>query len=368
VTNSPCVETRDDVGVVVIGRNEGERLRRCIGSAAGPSRTLVYVDSGSTDDSVATAAALGAEVVALDMSEPFTVARARNAGLERLAEVDPEVRFVQFVDGDCELVAGWLSRARGVFEDRDDVAIVCGRLRERSPDRSLYHRLADLESAAPLVGETATCGGLAMMNVERLRRAGGFREDLIAGEEGELCLRLRRRGGRIIRLGDAMALQDMDLSRFSQWWLRAVRSGLAHAEGFALHGRGPEQYGLQETRSLTLWGLSLPLAAVLLAYPTQGLSLALLAAYPLLALRIASGLIRRGWSWSDAGWYAAFCVLGKFAQAFGMLQFRFRRARAGRSPLIESKDAPRPPHARRGNPDSLTVTYSRRGLVEARAR
>jgi len=41
------------IGVVVIGRNEGERLKRCLQSVRGRAACVVYVDSGSTDDSLA---------------------------------------------------------------------------------------------------------------------------------------------------------------------------------------------------------------------------------------------------------------------------------------------------------------------------
>ena len=122
----------NDLGVVAIGRNEGERLRRCLNSVVGRGHTVVYVDSGSTDGSTELAHELGADVVELDLSLPFTMARARNTGFSRLLELDPEVRFVQFVDGDCELVDGWLERA-AVIESRPEVAVVCGRRRERYP-------------------------------------------------------------------------------------------------------------------------------------------------------------------------------------------------------------------------------------------
>jgi glycosyltransferase involved in cell wall biosynthesis len=127
------------IGVVVIGRNEGERLRRCLESVR--SGAVVYVDSGSSDGSVALARSLGVEVVGLDLSSPFTAARARNAGFERLLQFDPSAEFVQFVDGDCEVAAGWLERARKEFEARSDAAVVCGRLRERFPDATVYNRL-----------------------------------------------------------------------------------------------------------------------------------------------------------------------------------------------------------------------------------
>ena len=68
----------DDVGVVVIGRNEGQRLVECLISVRAATRNVVYVDSGSTDNSVAAAKKIGVSVVFLDLTKPFTAARARN--------------------------------------------------------------------------------------------------------------------------------------------------------------------------------------------------------------------------------------------------------------------------------------------------
>jgi glycosyltransferase involved in cell wall biosynthesis len=78
MTLSPNTAIR--TGLVAIGRNEGERLRRCLISAQGVYDHVVYVDSGSSDDSVALAESFGAVVVVLDTARPFTAARARNAG------------------------------------------------------------------------------------------------------------------------------------------------------------------------------------------------------------------------------------------------------------------------------------------------
>ena len=98
------------VGLVAIGRNEGQRLRQCLVSATDKVARVVYVDSGSTDGSLELARSLGADTVELDLSIPFTAARARNEGFARLLGLAPAVEFVQFVDGDCELVDRWLQR------------------------------------------------------------------------------------------------------------------------------------------------------------------------------------------------------------------------------------------------------------------
>ena len=156
-------------GIVAIGRNEGERLRRCLESVVGRGHAVVYVDSGSTDGSVERARSFGAEVVELDLSVPFTAARARNAGFARLEQVAPDVALVQFVDGDCEVAPGWLDLARAMLDERPDVAVVAGRRRERHRDDTPYNRLADLEWDTP-IGEAAACGGDAMIRVKAFRR------------------------------------------------------------------------------------------------------------------------------------------------------------------------------------------------------
>lgn len=323
------------VGVVVIGRNEGERLRRCLESVVDRDVAVVYVDSGSTDGSPELAIGLGAEVVGLDLSRPFSAARARNEGLERLLEVAPGVRLVQFVDGDCEMAAGWLRRAAREFGERPEAAAVAGRLRERHPERTVYNRLADLEWDAP-IGQTRACGGVAMMRVEALRRVGGFNPALIAGEEPELCVRLRRDGWKIFRIDAEMGLHDMDMTRFRQWWRRSARTGHAYAEGWALHGASPERHYVRETRSIVFWGIAVPLLALGLAWPTRGASLLLFAGHALLGWRIYRyARIGRGWSPADARAYAFFVVLGKFAGALGLIRYGLGGLTGRRSRVID---------------------------------
>ncbi|WP_206108145.1 glycosyltransferase family 2 protein [Paludisphaera soli] len=326
----------EDVGLVAIGRNEGDRLRRCLASAGGLGLVLVYVDSGSTDGSVELARELGAEVVALDLAEPFTAARARNAGLDRLLQLAPGARYVQFVDGDCELAEGWIATARGELDARPRAAAACGRRRERRPDDSIYNRLADLEWDTP-IGEVKACGGDAMMRVAALREVGGYDPRLIAGEEPELCVRLRRQGWTIHRLDAEMTLHDMAMTRFGQWWRRSARAGHAFAEGAALHGRPPERHWVRETRSSVVWGLAAPLVALALAWPTRGLSLAALAAvYALLGAKVYRYYRgSRGWEPSHARAAAFFVVLSKFPAAQGVLRYWLGRLSGRRSRVMD---------------------------------
>jgi len=161
------------------------------------------------------------EVVELDMSKPFSAARARNAGFERLND---KVKFIQFVDGDCEIVTGWIERARQELEQRPDVAVVCGRRRERHPEASIYNRIADIEWDTP-IGEAQSCGGDSMMRADAFAAAGGFDSSVVAGEEPELCQRLRANGWKILRINAEMTLHDAAMVHMRQWWRRSVRGG-----------------------------------------------------------------------------------------------------------------------------------------------
>lgn len=328
---SAAPASASDVGAVVIGRNEGPRLAACLASLGGRVGRLVYVDSGSTDDSIALAEAAGARVVALDTTIPFTAARARNAGLAALvAEGAPA--FVQFVDGDCIVDPAWIEKAHRFLMLHPDIAVVCGRRREMHPDASLYNRLCDQEWATP-VGETRSCGGDALMRTAAVLGVAGYRDLLIAGEEPELCVRLRQGGWRIWRLDAEMTGHDAGMTRFGQWWRRARRAGYAHAEGAFLHGAYPERHWVAETRRALVWALGPLLVAAALAPFTAAAVLPLLV-YPAQVARLAArdGITRRdSWEW------AFFNVLGKFPEAIGVLEFHALRLRGGRRALIEYK-------------------------------
>ena len=318
-------ETPPIIDAVVIGRNEGARLVTCLASLQGHVRHIIYVDSGSSDNSADAARAAGAEVVELDMSHPFTAARARNAGLARLNEAD----FVQFVDGDCRVDAGWIAFAARHLASHSKLAVVCGRRRELYPQASIYNRLCDIEWDTP-VGLAPACGGDAMMRVTALDQVNGFREDLIAGEEPELCLRLRREGWSIERLDHEMTKHDANILRFGQWWARSRRAGHAFAEGAHLHGRAPERHWRRETRRALFWGLGLPIAALaLFASASFGAGVLALMLYPAQVLRLTLK--------TNDHQLAAFNVLGKFPEALGVVQFHRNRMFGRKSAIVEYK-------------------------------
>lgn len=318
------------IDAVVIGRNEGDRLAACLASLRGRVRRVIYVDSGSTDGSVQAARAAGAEVVELDLSRPFTAARARNAGLARI--YGSGAAYVQLVDGDCTVDPDWIATAAAFLEARPDVAVACGRRRERHPERSVYNRLCDREWDTP-PGEALACGGDALMRLRALEQVGGFDPALIAGEEPELCQRLRRAGWTIWRLDAEMTCHDADMHRFGQWWRRSRRAGYAFAEGAQLHGRGPDRFWRRETLRALSWGAALPLLTLGLALFISPWALLLLLAYPAQVVRLA---LRDGGG--REAWEAAFfTVLGRFPEAQGALEYHIRRLIGHRRGILEYK-------------------------------
>lgn len=316
-----------DIAAIVIGRNEGARLMACLDALRGQVGRMIYVDSGSTDGSQQAATERGAELVVLDTDRPFTAARARNAGLARLMQGAQTPAYVQFLDGDCALQPGWIDTAHAFLEATPRAAVACGRRRERFPEASVYNRLIDAEWNTAL-GQTRSCGGDALMRLTALRQVGGYNPDLIAGEEPELCVRLRARGWEIWRLDAEMTLHDAALTRFGQWWQRTRRGGYAFAQGAAMHGAPPERHCVPALRRIILWGLALPLAMALGALLTPW-ALLLLLAWPLQVLRLRL----RGMPWHRA----FFLTLGKLPEAQGALTYWARRLTRTRSRLIEYK-------------------------------
>ncbi|MBN9507141.1 MAG: glycosyltransferase [Altererythrobacter sp.] len=312
-------EARQRLAVIAIGRNEGARLERCLRSLDPRRVPVIYVDSGSTDGSRDLAREMGATVHLLASDRPFTAARARAEGFQAMLATMGEPEYVMFVDGDCEVEAGWLEQAAAFLDAEPRYAAVCGRRRERHPEASPYNRLIDCEWATP-VGMAEACGGDAMFRCSAYLAAGGFDPAMIAGEEPELCARLRASGWAIMRLDAPMTIHDAAMTRFSQWWRRAVRSGIGYAQAWLATGNSPggRLYSRQLTRAI-LWAGLLPLAAFVLAIAWHPLWLAL---WPAAAL---TQFLRNG---RRDGWFAArLAVAGKYAELIGIVRFAVRRLR-----------------------------------------
>jgi GT2 family glycosyltransferase len=346
------------IGVIIIGRNEGERLVTCLNSvhaSLSPGASvvdIVYVDSNSTDNSCTFAAAYRAHVIQLDPTVPFTAARARNAGAQALLERHSDVKYLQFLDADTELDPAWMSHAAGFLDSNRRVAAIAGRLRERYPEASIYNFLADMEWNTPL-GPAQEFAGDAMLRAEVFQKLHGYSPNFIAGEEPEFAARIRLAGYQIVRLDHEMALHDLAMHKFSQWLRRTYRSGHAIAQLHYVHGAPPLRLYHKPWRSTFLWTLAIPLAIIVLAWlKTPWLLLLLPLAYGYLISRITSYRLRRGDPFFASVLYALFTAFGKFPQLLGMFAFYRNRWRKRPSTLIEYKSASVAPAA---NPPPAAV-------------
>jgi len=306
------------IGVVIIGRNEGQRLFACLNSLQNVER-IVYVDSGSTDNSVQAAQQHNAFVVELDTTIPFTAARARNHGARKLLELFPELQFVQFIDGDCELQPGWLHQAKKFLKQNETFAIVCGRRRERYPAASVYNQLCDIEWNTS-VGKTDSCGGDAMIRVTAFNSVGGYRDSMIAGEEPEMCFRLRQLGWEIMRLDVEMTMHDVAMSKFSQWWKRNIRTGYAYAESYFLHGHSNEVFRGKELKSIITWAVIIPLLILTLSIVNL-IFLIVILIYPIQLIRLTFRYKKELKETRYAIIYSVSNLFSKWPQCFGALLF-----------------------------------------------
>jgi GT2 family glycosyltransferase len=330
------------LGLVVIGRNEGARLACCLMSVRDvPHR--VYVDSGSTDGSVALARSNQVAVVELPVPPKFTAARARNSGLAQLLKTNPDLEFVQMVDGDCEVQAGWIDAAVTALRAESDLALVFGRTRERYPERSIYNALCDDEWNSP-PGEAAVCGGNALFRVSALRQVDFYNPAMIAGEDTELSMRLRKRGWRLRSLDAEMTLHDAAITRLSQWWVRTRRSGHAYGEMAFLHPDARDPNWPRTVSRIVLWGGVMPLlflislSVALIANPRWWIVTALvLLPWPIRMVQLAQRQFRRGLSLRVARASGISLMAGKIPQFLGLLAYHWNRVTGRESQLIEHK-------------------------------
>jgi hypothetical protein len=276
------------------------------------------------------------------MSIPFCAARARNAGYQRLVESHPQLSYVQFIDGDCEIIGDWLPFGAESLRNRPDHAIVAGWLREKFPETSIYNRLGDLEWNFAEAGEVNAVGGIFMIRREAFDSVGGFDSTVAAGEEPELCQRLIRKGWRLAKLDRDMALHDLAMTRFGQWWRRMVRNGYGSMDVALRFGVARFARINWRARVWTAWliltlvlgatagALADSLGAVLLV-------IMLFSIWPAQLLRITLRTWRKGRPLGISMAYAFFTVISFLPQIAGQILYFADRSRNRSFRLVEYK-------------------------------
>jgi len=320
------------LGVVVIGRNEASRLNSTLPAVLKAGFPLVYVDSRSVDDSVEVAKSKGVDVLVLSDDRPVNASRARNEGARALLSVYPELKYIQFLDGDTVLDENWLNLALQYMQQHADIGFVCGQLQEKDRDSNIYRRLCDMEWRwqETTEAEPIQLGGMGIISVEAYRKSGGYDETLIAGADPELYTRFKKAGWQLHVLPELMGIHDSGMYSFRQWWTRNVKTGF----GFA-HGKITGAWG-RERRSACIWGGVLPVISVS-AMSFNPFAICLLAAVPANILKIWLSPVKREFSPYDRFLYAAFCMLGKFPQFIGMIKFHWRQYQGKAATVIQYK-------------------------------
>ncbi|MCD4664943.1 MAG: glycosyltransferase [Bacteroidales bacterium] len=322
------------VGAVVIGRNEGERLERCLHGILKQIDKIVYVDSGSVDNSVAFAESSGVEVVQLDTTIPFSAGRARNDGFRCLVKKHEQLQYVQFVDGDCKLCEGWLDIGVKFLEKNSSCAVVAGRRNEKFPEESVYNLLCDIEWNTP-IGDAEACGGDFMIRKEAFLQVNGFNPTVVAGEEPDMCYRLRKKNWSIFRLDQPMTLHDAAITRFSQWWKRAVRSGHAYAQGYALHAQDGQRYCFKDSVKIWFWATIFPASVLILTLSVNSVFLLFITAYLVQFVKIALRMYKRLGNAKYSIIYSIFTIIGRWPQLIGQLLFVKRKLMRENISIIE---------------------------------
>lgn len=310
----------EEIGVVVIGRNEGGRLKNCLQELVCQAERIVYVDSGSSDGSIEYSKSIGVDVVSLDMRIPFSAGRARNEGFQYLNDKYKNLKYFQFIDGDCEICEGWMLFAFTFLENNESCAVAAGRRHEKFPGESLYNLLCDIEWDTP-IGETQSCGGDFLIRKEAFLQVSGFNPAVIAGEEPDMCYRLRQKEWSIYRLDHSMTLHDAAITRFPQWWKRAVRSGHAYAQGYSLHSKDGQGYYFKESLRSWLWGGGLPASVLILTIAIHRGYLLLPLVFLAQFLKITIYSNKRFKNKKKSMVYSFFTIIAKIPQFIGQLIF-----------------------------------------------
>ncbi|MDC7223954.1 MAG: glycosyltransferase family 2 protein [Spirochaetales bacterium] len=247
------METKPLISVVIIGRNEGEKLVRCIESVRKinyPQDLLevLYVDSDSSDQSLERAREAGVDKALSLVSDRPCAAAGRNRGLR-----ESRGELVLFLDGDTIIEPDFLEKALPSFED-ESIAIVYGNRCEIHEDQ-FYIQLCNRDWDRTY-GFTETSGGDILARRSVMEEIGGYYE-IIAGEDPEMSNRVVNRGYRILHIEAKMVDHDLGIRTFPMYWKHAVRSGFAYSIVADLTGKREKALWVRENGKIMIQGFAM---------------------------------------------------------------------------------------------------------------
>jgi len=148
---------------------------------------------------------------------------------------------VQFIDGDCELVSGWLTIAPSFLlsiQTSAQFAVVC---ESETLNFPLYNWLCDQEWNTP-TGEIEVAAALPCSALRHSNKSTGFGRILLLVKIPNSIFGCENPHENLAALkwdGDTRCR----MSRFNHWWRRSARAGYAYAQVSRLHASSPVGYG-----------------------------------------------------------------------------------------------------------------------------
>jgi glycosyltransferase involved in cell wall biosynthesis len=236
-----------NISCIVIGINSARTIVSCIKSIKKSDYPklieIIYVDGGSSDNSVELAKKLGVKVIQLKQEHP-TPGRGRNVGWKNASN-----ELIQFLDGDTTLDQKWLKKAIKHIDNK--TVAVCGYGKEKDPNKNWYHLVADLEWSNE-TGNIKYFGGNVLIKKSILEETSGYNDNLIAGEDPEFSFRIREKGYNIKRLDSLMYYHDINMNNLKEYFKRCFRKGYGYAEVGTMRLKKKEYGWIKRTIKTTI--------------------------------------------------------------------------------------------------------------------
>lgn len=195
------------ISFIIIGRNEGWKISKCIESVYKTIKfnliynyEIIYVDSNSTDDSISRIKKFS-EVKIIMLVTDFNSAIARNVGAK-----ESRGNILYFIDGDMEIQESFLSL---IFKNGEIVyPFISGQYINYFYDKNnelikmnIYDKSIQNEDKYKVV-----TGGLFVIERKYWELVGGMREVYKRSQDIDLGLRLAKRGMKLLRKKELMAI------------------------------------------------------------------------------------------------------------------------------------------------------------------
>jgi len=230
------------LSVVLITKDQEWNVARLIRSATattawlGTEAEIVLVDSASADDTVSIASSFPIVVYPLSSDQRLTAAAGRYVGF-----LNTSGEYVLFLDGDMEVIAGWIRSALDAMGADRSIAVVAGRRIDLPRDATAEERDAESTRTVDVnFQDVKHGGGAALYRRSALEEVGSFNPFVYSDEEPELCIRIRYRGGyRVVRLDRPIVYHYSDpIDHLSTLMGRASRNlYVGYGQNLRLHLR-----------------------------------------------------------------------------------------------------------------------------------